>query len=186
MGQGGTSSMHPHRPRGDTALPQPREPPGLVPGKLRGEQELPPPLSRPQGQRGGAGAPAPLQLALLLWSEQQSGREGLAVGRGGGDMSEAKDPPSEGGLMSLGRGKEGAAVSGQPGRWCQQRRGLAPAGRRAVLVSESKHCPFQGCPPSPEPAAEAERTHYSSSSRDWGELLGEPEKQAEPPCLSRG
>lgn len=43
-------------------------------------------------------------------------------------MSEAKDPPSEGGLMSLGRGKEGAAVSGQPGRWCQQRLGLAPAG----------------------------------------------------------
>lgn len=83
MGQGGTSSMHPHSPRGDTALPQPRGEhrarPMLVPGKLHGEQELPPPLSHPQGHRGGAGAPAPLQLALLLWSEQQSGREGLGT-----------------------------------------------------------------------------------------------------------
>lgn len=46
-------------------------------------------------------------------------------------------------------------------------------------MSESKHCPFQGLPPSPEPGAEAEQTHYSSRSRDDGELLGELEKQAE-------
>lgn len=51
-------------------------------------------------------------------------------------------------------------------------------------MSESKHCPFQGLPPSPEPGAEAEQTRYSSRSRDEGELVGEPEKQAEPPCLS--
>lgn len=41
-----------------------------------------------------------------------------------------------------------------------------------MLTSESKHRPFQGLPPSPEPGAEAEQTHYSSSSRDWGELTG--------------
>lgn len=160
MGQGGTSSMHPHSPLGDTALPQPwgehRAPPALVPGKLHGERELPPPPSRPQGHRGGAG-PQPLSNSPYCYgqSSRAAGRgSGLRrFGRGDEDMSEAKDPPSEGGLMSLGRGKEGAADSGQLGRWCQQRRGWHRQGGelsscpRANTVHSRASCPLLNLEP---------------------------------------
>lgn len=82
------------------------------------------PTHRDSGEGLG---PQPLSNSPYCYgqSSRAAGRDsGLRrFGTGDEDVSEAKDPPSEGGLMSLGRGKEGAAVSGQPGRWCQQRRG---------------------------------------------------------------
>lgn len=101
MGQGGTSSMHPHSPRGDTALPQPqgehRAPPALVPGKLYGEQELPPPLSHPKGHQEGLG-PQPLSNSPYCYGQSSRAARrdsGLRrFGRGDEDVSEAKDPPS--------------------------------------------------------------------------------------------
>lgn len=144
--------MHPHSPRGDTALPQPqgehRAPLALVPGKLHGEQELPPPLSHPHGHREGPGpSPSPTRLiAMARAAERPGGTRGFA---GLGEETRTCVKPRihhQGGLMSLGRGKEGAAVSGQPGQWCQQRRGwhqqggeLCPCPRANTVHSRASH-----------------------------------------------
>lgn len=172
MGQGGTSSMHPHSPRGDTALPQPqgehRAPLALVPGKLHGEQELPPPLSHPQGHWEGPGpSPSPTRLiAMVRAAERPGGTQGFA---GLGEETRACVKPRihhRGWAHVSGKGQGGSCRLWPARLVVPAAPGLTPARRRAVPMSKSKHCPFQGLPPSPEPGAEAEQTCYSSSSRD--------------------
>lgn len=174
MGQGGTSSMHPHSPRGDTALPPPRGehrvPPALVPGKLHGEWELNCrllcPAHRDTGEEPGP-SPSPTRLiAMVRAAERPGGTRDFA-----GSEEETRTCLKPrihhrrvGSCLWEGGRRELPSLASQASGASSAR--LAPAGRRAVLVSESKHCPFQGLLPSPEPGAEAEQIHYSSSSRD--------------------
>lgn len=156
-GRGGTSSMHPQIPLRDTALSRPR-----------GEHQAPRchqhrswessvksrncHLLHPAPQRGWGGgrapSPSPTRLiAIVRAAERPGGAQEFAVlGEGSRTCPKPRIRRQEGGLSSF-WGREGAAVSGQPGRWCQQRRGRHREG--AGLCS----CPRGNAPSAPGPPA---------------------------------
>lgn len=110
--------------------------------KLPREQELPPPPScsgaHSTQRRWGGGddrlppccclqpSPSPTRLIAIVRAAEQPGVIGefVVLGEGTRTCPKPRICHQEGGLSSVrGGGKEQAAISCQPGRWCQQRRG---------------------------------------------------------------
>lgn len=88
MGQGAPPPCIPIVPVGTRLCPsrgEHRAPPALGPGKLRGEQELPPPVSQARGHREGpAPSPSPTRLIAMVRAAERPGGTRDVAGSGEG------------------------------------------------------------------------------------------------------